>query len=400
MEMKHWSRMLQGWGTGLLAALGGACLAAGAETFMAERLPDADPAARVGTLRCWPQDGDPASCIVRVETADGRVLPHRVLWWGEGDPLDLRFDCGGGLREVVVRIEPGGGAAVPASAPGWEDRAGVVLETRRRASEAADSWAAVSSHWEQAGAPLGRSEVRQVCDGMHRHGPTADFLSHYRGWFQIAQQGRYGFAAVSDDASVLLINGGVVAEWTGWHGVDAGRRGEYQGWVRLAPGLHRLDYYNVQRGEGFTVLAAWRPPDGDSFAPMPPEAFVPTAAFEALCVRTAPDAPAMRWRPDAHVRVPGGVLLGMNFAVLPTGRDEGAHWRWRFPDGVVREGAEVRHAFCREGLLPVTLETWREGRRDGAATVAVRVRPDWTQRAESDPALAAQLVALFPDPVS
>lgn len=359
-------------------------------TLRAFRPNDAKEDAGVGVLRCWPSGIRPDDAALAVLTPDGRALGLRVVWWREGDPLDLRFDASG-VRNVVLRIVSKDFAKGWPVAPEWEDRGGVVLETRRRTGDAVDTWPDVKAQWDAAGEPLGRSEVRGIFDGIHRHGPTADFLSHYQGWFVVPKTGNYGFATVSDDASFLRIDGKLVAEWPGWHGIEGGRHGQHHGTVDLTPGLHRIDYDNVQDASGFLVGAAWRLPGSESFETMPAAAFAPTARFEVGKVEGPDAGAAFRWGPGRHVRTDRSMLLEMRFRAEAAPSD--AVCRWTFPDGVVREGPEVAHVFCGEAVAPVTLEILRAGNPLGRRTHGVRIKPNWSQTAEFDEGVCAELAA-------
>lgn len=368
--------------------------------IVARRGKNADPNAGVGVLRCWPPGTLATNSTVTVQTADGRILGHRVLWWRPGEPLDLRFDASAGVGEVSVRLRPLPAGQGGDSATAWTGPAGVVLETRRRVSDAVDSWEAVKAHWDAAGEPLGRSEVRQIFDGIHRHGPTMDFLSRYEGWFRVPTSGKYGFATISDDASFLLVNGKVVAEWPGWHGTDGGRHGQHNGWLQLNAGVHRIEYYNVQNDVGLQV-AAWRKPGQEAFEVMPPEAFVATARFEEASVQGADalrTAAVFRWRTEQHVVSDAGPLVGVRFDAVGVEATPSVY-RWRFSDGAVREGRSVAHVFCGASLAAVSLEVLRDGMRVGYLLQPVNVRPDWTQRAEFDEETYKRLLDGMPDAV-
>ncbi len=353
----------------------------------------------VGVLRCWPPDLRPDERAIRVGTVEGRTLGHEVVWWREGSPLDLRFDADGDVREVIIRFagrrdEAGQGGD---SAPAWEGRAGVVLETRRRTDGSVDSWVAAEEHWRQASPTLGRSEVTRIFDGIHRHGPTADFSSHYRGWLRIGTAGRHAFATISDNASFLLINGDLVAEWPGWHGVDGGRHGQHHGWVDLQPGVHRIDYHHVQNESAFSLAAAWRIPGAEQFEVIPETAFEPVARFEVVRVECPEAAASFQWTAEGHVRVRDAMLLGMRFKV-PHPMEESVY-RWRFPDGVVREGVSVAHVFCGGQLARISLEVTQGGKRAGHRTQSVAAQPDWRQRAEFDESTYADLIRQMPDSI-
>lgn len=377
-----------------LAALGVAADAAPPELVLtAWRAPGADARADVGLLRCWPAGFAASNASVRVEASDGRPLGREVVWWGEGDPLDLRFECPAGTTQVVVRI--GGPAGQGGdSAAAWQARGGVLLETRWWNSDGAENWTNAWSQWQRATRIAGRSVVGQIFDGLHRHGPAANFIARYDGWFRVERPGRHAFATISDDASFLRIDGKIVAEWPGWHNTDGGRHGQHHGWIQLDAGDHRIDYLNVQKDSGFQVAAAWRRPGTETFEVMPPEAFRPAARFEVASVSggdPAVGAAAFRWEVIRHAVAAAGAIVEMRFeAANPGGSRRG--YRWTFADGLRREGSRVEHVFCAAGVTSVSLEVFEGQRKVGAQTRAVRVGPDWTRRVEYDAGDCRELV--------
>ncbi len=354
-------------------------------TFAIKRSAGEAGTVSVGSVSLWPFGIAPEQAAVEVTGPSGTV-GSRILWARAGDPLSVLFDASEGAESYTVRI-----AATGVAASDWAPHAGVVLETRARKDGPAETLGQVQNLWRHAADVLGRSLVPAIFDGVHRHGPTTDFVSHYTGWFQAPKDGSYAFATVSTDASFLLIDGRTVASWPGWHGVDGGRRAQHSGTIDLHRGSHAIEYWNVTRGGEFQISAAWRPPGADGFIVMPPKAFVPIASFTVDGVRGDQAAAAFSWEVQRHAQAGDALLVGMRFRAL--GASAKATCHWRFDDGTEAEGTDCLHAFSRAGLRRVDLTVQAPGHPGETLTQLVGVHPNWAQIAECAEPVYAELRA-------
>lgn len=84
-----------------------------------------------------------------------------------------------------------------------------------------------------------------------------DFGLRFRGFLDVTEAGEYRFSTRSDDGSRLSLDGRVVVDNDGQHGMD-----ERSGSVRLAAGRHALEvtYFEHLGDEGLEV--SWTPPNG------------------------------------------------------------------------------------------------------------------------------------------
>jgi alpha-L-fucosidase len=89
----------------------------------------------------------------------------------------------------------------------------------------------------------------------------------FSGYINAPAEGIYSFFLTSDDGSRMILNGKVLIENDGLHGMEQRR-----GVVALAKGLHpvRIEYFNKTGGEGLSV--AWKGP-GIALEVVPPSAF-------------------------------------------------------------------------------------------------------------------------------
>ncbi|MGQ9663047.1 MAG: M48 family metalloprotease [Kiritimatiellia bacterium] len=333
----------------------------------------------IGSGRIWPHGFAPQRLGIRIFTESGSPAPCEVLWAADGEALLVRFDASAGAKVYLAYLTPDGtGDSLP-----WEPKGGLVLETRRRAEGSADNWQQASKVWRESNPILGKSLVDSIYHGIHPHGPTLDFVARYSGYLRIEKPGKYSFATVSDDASFLLINSRIVAMWPGWHDVHGGRYGQHSGTIDLNSGFHKIEYLNIQAGEGFSVAAAWKPPGRDHFEIIPPEAFVQTARYEIERYESAPGRPArpcVAWELIAHSQVDDLSLVTVRLEVISPSK--AVRHVWRFDDGTEAAGATVRHVFPGTGIRVVQVEATVTGNNPVTVTERIGAHPVWTQRNE------------------
>ncbi len=342
--------------------------------FNIARTTDSSWPAAVGYVEvCIPEAAgrDP---VIRVFNPDGAELGRSVLWSAPGEPTKLLFDSSGGHTNLLLVA---GENNTPSLS--WTPTAGLVLETRRRPEGPADSLRDVLALWHEAGTPLGRSLVSRIYSGVHHHGEPRDFIAHYSGFFNAPVEGEYLVATVSRDASFLLINGELAAEWPGWHEEWEGIRGEKCGTVSLAAGLHRMEYFHVHRQGRVVAVVAWRPPDG-KFDVMPTGVFATPARFTVDSIAASPTGSSpffLQWRNLGHAIIEGNALVETEFrAVLPPGETASCHWV--FDDGSTGEGVRVVHVFPAPGMRSVKLIVHSNAAVSCEVTQSVKVHPVWS----------------------
>ncbi|MBN8525608.1 MAG: hypothetical protein J0M02_09755, partial [Planctomycetes bacterium] len=303
------------------------------------------PEAPVGRVLVWPQSADERSAIV--VSAGGRPVGTRLVWQSAGEAMEVWFDAaaaGNGARLYV------GTALAPAP---WEAPAGLQLEVRPRPADLpADTAAQILAQWDKAGASQGRGWAERIFHGGNPFGPSEEILVRYTGWIDPPAPGAWSIATISDDGSVLLIDGKEIAAWPGWHGADEGTRGQHHGTVQLTSGRHRIDYRVVQGGGGFCAAIAWRKPGAKAgeWEMVPASAFAGTASWQAQRPETprGPDWSAS-WRIVEHA-APGTdaydpCMMRMRLEVdAPTGT-----CTWQPEDGGRYEARVAEHWWLRPG---------------------------------------------------
>lgn len=335
--------------------------------------PDSD----TGFFLLWPDTRKASETRIRITTESGQAVRHKILWASDGDPIKAVFDCASKQPSYHVYFLE---RESPAAAP-FEPASGIVLETRGLVPGPVDSWEQILALWTNSLSVLGRSVVPNIFGGIHLHGETRNFQAYYKGYLNIEKGGDYSFATCSDDASCLLLDGRMVAQWPGAHGVHDGMRGKYSGNVNLAAGRHRIEYYNVQIDYGFSVAAAWKPPGKEHHEVIPSDAFAPVSQFTTDNFETRPGKAGqfyMTWNMDNHCMVGEHALVSVTFSAF--GGDTNAHYEWTFDDGAKAAGPRASHVFFRLGAHTVRLDVRAPGAKNAAMSREINVRPNWAQQ--------------------
>ncbi len=343
--------------------------------YRIELIPGSNTLANTGYFLLYPNDRLNSNTFIRVVSSTGTPLGHQILWSAEGEPMKVLFDCSSHASAFDVYTGP-----VPTSSPEWAPDAGLILETRKRAEGEPTNAAAIRTICNESKPVLGRSLIPDIFLGIHPHGPTADFASLIKGTFIITQAGEYGFATISEDASCLLVDGKIIAQWPGWHGYHEGRKGQHHGSLSLAPGPHQLEYLNIKRGAGYTIEAAWRPPGRDRFELIPATAFAPVAEYAVTRYEHAPASPPgarFTWQIKAHYTIDSATLVLVSFTPLTGGQD----FTWEFDDGTCEHTQATEHVFLSPGMRTVKLTVQTAS---GKAIISgkILIHPQWTQEKE------------------
>jgi hypothetical protein len=199
-----------------------------------EKIPDSPWPTSVGVVEFWPS----ITCggTFNVSTAEGKPVHFQTVWVAVVQPTLIRFDTSSGATSYDINFETN--AAAPPGA--WTPQGGVLLETRGGRPQPVDTLEQVTRLLANAEAQ-GRSFVPQVFQGVNPHGPSADYVALFDGWFNVSRDGTYEFATISSGASSLQVDGRKIADWLGRHDPHGGRRGERSGRIALKTGAHRLE---------------------------------------------------------------------------------------------------------------------------------------------------------------
>lgn len=314
---------------------------------------------------------------VRVTVQGRKLVNHKVLQVGPGDLVRVAFEMAPGESRYFIYY---GNAKAPAPAA-WEPERGVLLEVRRwPGGPAPASLSAAQAAWAKA-QPLGADLLDKVAHGFN---PFADggvpTIARYTAYFEPPVGGTYAIAASGAGRSWLLIDGKDVTDAR-----SEIRDARHAVSLPLTPGVHRLDFWNVNPSGTMMTLAAWKAPGSDRFAAIPATAFLPVARAALLETdmqgqKVVADFFAEHagecWWPDHY----GARLRFRNFT-KGVSLQAGGRYEWDFGDGQTSALGVPTHLYLAPGDYTVTLKATL-GPSSATFKSRVRVERDWRKQAD------------------
>lgn len=194
----------------------------------------------VGYVEVFPYGNKLDSAKFAVIDPLGKRVKARLLWSAPGELMKILFDNSSRSKSYKILF----GKNIPGQKEKWEPKAGLILETKKRAQGNASNWKEAKQVIDHSNPVEGRSPVSKIFHGINPHGLSRDLVVHFKGYLNIKKSGNYKFAIAADDAVFLFIDGRKITDWPGWHGPWEGTRGKFSGDIKLKKGIHRLDYYN------------------------------------------------------------------------------------------------------------------------------------------------------------
>jgi TolA-binding protein len=214
----------------------------------------------------------------------------------------------------------------------------------------------------------GAGTVAGVSMGYNPFGEAEHYLGVYDAYLRIDEAGKYGFCTASDDGSFVLIDEKLVTQWPGGHGVWEGSRGEHNGTVELGKGVHHVRYlHDAGVGENVAFLG-WKPPGRERFEPIPSGQYTAVRGAKAgepeaqgKQVRVFPSARVLTslWVPESSREERKQLTLVELSAAVANGKD--AKVTWELGDGLMAEGATVKHVYARLGEVSVKVRVEAAG---------------------------------------
>jgi len=292
--------------------------------------------------------------------AGGEEIPARLLYIGPDSTCRLAFQVRPGVRDYYVFY---GNKQSDGNVPSWQPKAGLILQTLHFNGGSIDSAFQVQRAIRDAGPAYGADIVPNVFHGYNPFGPSDYYVSWYEGYLWIERAGTYRFATTSDDASVMRVDGRVVAEKYGYAGAprDARHMGRP---VHLAAGPHLFEYFHVEGDQYQAAVAAWQPPGG-RMQVIPERAFgvVHRPKLADYSIRGQEVAPDIQAVNAGEVIFRGKVMTRFSFRNATTHPDA-LQFRphWDFGDGTTSETVSPEHVYFDFGEYDVTLTLSRGGK--------------------------------------
>lgn len=222
------------------------------------------PSDRVaGVLVTLPDGGvlPPPPVGWKVFDSSGRELASVCVWHNPAEGIGLVFEPPSSPSPVTIYL---GGPLPSPSAAAAELKPSLLLYTRTGGASLEGAQAMANEVPPGRRARMGR--VRFIGHRQNPWGPDDDYESWYTGWLRVKGAGPTRFCTISDDGSILKLDGQTIAQWPGIHSRDPGRKGEFGSSVNLRPGFYRVDYFHFEASGDQEAHACWKPPDTKSDA--------------------------------------------------------------------------------------------------------------------------------------
>jgi len=344
------------------------------------------PAGEAPAYRVWVHAGKrahPGGRDIRVIGPSGRPVPFGIV-----------HSTREGRHLLVFAPEPAahgqeqgrlygvyfGNPAARAAAQSFP-RCGLTLETRAIPEQAdVTDWPAALETLRRAEQVHGKDFWGRVFDAYNPFGPQSDYISIYDGYIECPADGLYRFAVLSDDASFLIIDGALIAQWPGrGHDINAGRYGEYGGQRALSAGPHSFRYVAFAFGGPKRCGVCWVLPGAEKaqlpsgvpgyrYQVVPGSAFrtVPEAVVKSCQHVRNPVCADFRVSPKRYLESGSAQMVAVQFQSLST-VEEGTvrAYEWDFGDGQTSAEPDPEHVYLACGTYRVSLAvTSNRGARD------------------------------------
>ena len=290
---------------------------------------------------------NPDGSDLRVVDKDGKEMKVHVLACGDEDRALVAFEA---PARGAYTLYFGNPNAKPA--PRLDFRAGLMLEVRALGPGDPRNWAGMQKLVENSPKRTGRWWWPNIALGFNPLGPWNNGIFLFTGYLQCPIDGTYTFAINSIDASFLLVDGSVAAEWPGWHDAHGGSRAGHRGTADLKKGVHKIEFVNAFRPHGACTVG-WQRPDAKTIVPIPPEAFAGyhVARPGPAEAKSGPVAD-FEWTFIDDLGYEGRKVTVVRFLPLAKPRTSA----WDFGDGVKSQEPAPGHIYLEAGTYTVTAQ--------------------------------------------
>jgi hypothetical protein len=355
----------------------------------------ADKPATLSSVTLYLPDPNWGGYPLRVFTDAGAPVGSSTIWSSPGGPTTVIFDSSSNSR--LYKVYMGATNWPPLPIPNTAN-AGVLLESRPGDGKSVDHLPDMLAAWKQSRPTLGRELLNGIFEGGNRFGPEMPIFTYFQGWFDVAAQEHLELAAISNDASFVLVDGKEVVEWPGLHDVWPGIKAEHNGAVDLAPGPHLLEYYNAYVPDKERNRPLWANlavkggtiekwtmanVDGAFFRPaghMHVTDYQLESSADASSSNTHTPPFAFSWDVTGQSLIAPTIadigLIAVQFNCLPK---TAGTITWTFDDGTTAQGPSISHLFARPGerLVKISVKDV-DGTTDlGSVVRTIDVHPNW-----------------------
>ncbi|MBI9016593.1 MAG: NPCBM/NEW2 domain-containing protein [Phycisphaerae bacterium] len=342
---------------------------------------------------------DPSKLYPVIIDHIGNQLSSRIISARPGQPMVVAFDSSSVGNIAYVYLFPRNTA--DAGKTSWYPTSGLWLQTRYSTenNSQARTLNGLLKTYSQNSVAIDGELVDSIFHGfpIHHLAPTPDMQApdtsklgvyYYLGHFNIETAGNYVFAATSQWACFISIDGKLIIDWPGTHNIHGGRRAEHRQTVNLSKGIHKIEYLNCSPLGEMNTLAAWldepAPVEGlpHGIRIMAPGDFTPVGKFVPVSFKS--ETPSKLY-PCINVKVIDDLrtdfysrcMVAMNFNIAEDSISSRYTYTWHFDDNIQTVGTNVDHLFLAPGVRTVKLIV-KDGTRDVFDfSFVVNVHPDW-----------------------
>ena len=327
---------------------------------------------------------------IRVVVDDRTVIPHALLDYGRDASALVTFAVPDPKR--MYRLYFGEVNTKPASQAKRQTSlhrragvppAGLFCEVRSlsvaEAGDGTDLDRLLAASADVLGCDVVARSTDRCALGLNPFDASREYLVVWHGRLRVAKPGTWTFATNSNGPSFVLVDGKVVASWSGWHTSRGGETGEHAGEVTLRKRSCRFAYVFAARGGRNGHVCGIKAPGEERLRPLTAGDCVPllNATVGVLEEARSVDTLDFRWELVGDAGLSGRDVCRMRFTDRSDpGGQKIESWKWRFGDGQTGEGRRVEHVYLARGTYEVEVEITAAGGtilRNGAR-VAVHPR--------------------------
>ena len=293
----------------------------------------------------------PDGSDVRVATADGKLVPSRVLMVGPGDRVRIVFALARPARNYFVYF----GNPDPAPPPkGVEDvsyRCGLLMEMRQWSGGSVDNIKEVERSWDRSQPVIGRKMIERPFLGVNPFGEQRQTISKISGWCFAPVDGAYTFAASAGDRGALYVDGQplVFARGPVW---DI----RFNATVNLKRGRHEFLFYHVNTGGEGRFTVGWRRPDMQRVDVMGRDAFGFVLRGQVGALEEFRKALTADFKAEYLGECFFANHYSHRYRFTASGpKRDNAKYEWDFGDGQTAAASEVEHVYLRDGVYEARL---------------------------------------------
>lgn len=316
----------------------------------------------------------------RVVDKQGRPAPFAVMFHAKGCATVIAYEVKNPNEEYQVYF---GNPRIRAPKQSWAPRSGLFLETRLLEGKQPRNFKQARRFFQKDFQAFGAGYREKIYDALNPYGSSGDFISIFTGYLDIRQPDDYVFASISQDMSVVFIDGRKVCWVPPNANVHAARRGRFNGTIHLDRGAHKVEYLHANAGGRPVMALAWTREGSRDLEICPPTLFRPILGSLAGDLESADGQAAA----DIDVKFKRSAIVGDNsvelveaqFTAKGAARElDAAKVEWDFGDGIASSEENPVHIFIGGGLYEVkTAVTLRDGRKiEGSQTIMVSERDD------------------------